>query len=149
MAGLADKIPLLLEWMKDPEYAPVAGEAFSFITGADIEEDDLSVLNIELCESQEAPLVEKRKRDRWTEGYEDDLPWPDPKLVENWWQINQSRFKNGTWYLAGNTLSENNLQFILKEGAQTERHAASLILATQNPKNTVKDVTAASIVFSK
>jgi len=141
MAGLPDNIAILLEWMKDPEYAPIAGEAFSFITGVDIEEDDLSIIDVELCESQEAPLAQKRKKDRWTEGYEDDLPWPDPDLVSMWWRANRHNFQNGTRYLAGKTLTEENLQEILKEGTQTQRITASLILATQNPDVTVKDVT--------
>lgn len=141
MAGLPDNIPILMEWLKDPEYAPIAGEAFSFITGVDIEEDDLSIIDVELCESQEAPLAQKRKKDRWTEGYEEDLPWPDPDLVSMWWRANQHNFQNGTRYLAGKTLTEDNLQTILKDGTQTQRIAASLILATQNSDVTIKDVT--------
>jgi len=141
MAGLPKMIPILIEWMQDPEYAPVAGEAFSFITGADIEEDDLSIINIELCESQEAPLAVKRKMDRWTEGYEEDLPWPDPELVTIWWQTHQHQFQRDTRYLAGKTLDDENLQTILDEGTQPQRIAASLILAVRHPEITVKDVT--------
>ena len=134
MAGLPDRIPVLLEWMKDPEYAPLAGEAFSFITGADIEEDDLSILDVEICESQEAPLAEKRKLDPWTEAYEDDLPWPDPNLTADWWNANQHRFQNGTRYLAGKTLENDNLKFVFEEGTQPQRHIASLINAVKNPE---------------
>ena len=142
MAGLPDRIPVLIEWMDDPEYAPVAGEAFSFITGVDIEEDDLSIINVSLCESQEAPLAVKRKKDRWTEVYEADLPWPEPEFVTNWWQANQGRFQNGTRYLAGKTLTDSNLQDVIKNGTQTQRLAASLIRAVKNPNVIVRDVAA-------
>jgi uncharacterized protein (TIGR02270 family) len=57
MAGLIEWIPVLLEWMQDPEYAPLAGEAFCFITGADLDADDLLQRNPEICESHEAPLA--------------------------------------------------------------------------------------------
>ena len=140
MAGLPDMIPVLLEWMEDPEYAPLAGEAFSFITGADIEEDDLSILDVEICESQEAPLAEKRKADPWTKAYEDDLPWPDPELTTIWWKANQQHFQNGTRYLAGRTLKENNLQIVLDEGTQPQRHIANLILSVQDPSRVIKTI---------
>jgi len=140
MAGLPDRIPILLEWMKDPEFAPLAGEAFSFITGADIEEDDLSVLDVEVCESQEAPLAEKRKADPWTEAYEDDLPWPDPDLTANWWQKNKHNFKNGTRYLAGKTLDNDNLEITVNMGTQPQRHIASLIYTVKNPEAVFKSV---------
>jgi len=140
MAGLPDMIPVLLEWMEDPEYAPLAGEAFSFITGVDIEEDDLSILDVEICESQEAPLAEKRKSDPWTEAYEDDLPWPDPELTNNWWKANQQHFQNGTRYLAGRTLEKNNLQTVLDKGTQPQRHIANLTLSAQEPSRVIKSV---------
>ena len=149
MAGVPDRIPVLLEWMDDPEYGPVAGEAFSFITGVDIEEDDLSIINVSLCESQEAPLAVKRKKDRWTEAYEEDLPWPEPELVINWWQANQCHFQNGTRYLAGKTLTDNNLQDVLKNGTQTQRLAASLILAVKDPNVMVRDVTAYQTIIDE
>ena len=149
MAGLPDRIPVLLEWMDDPEYAPVAGEAFSFITGVDIEEDDLSIINVSLCESQEAPLAVKRKKDRWTEAYEEDLPWPEPELVTNWWQANRHHFQNGTRYLAGKTLTDSNLQDVLKNGTQTQRLAASLILAVKDPNVMVRDVTAYQTIIDE
>lgn len=141
MAALPDRIPVLLEWMKDPEYAPLAGEAFSFITGADIEEDDLSIMDIEICEAQEAPLAEKRKADPWTEAYEDDLPWPDPELTEKWWNENQHRFQNGVRYLAGKTLESDNLKWVFEEGTQPQRHIASLINAVRNPEAILRSVT--------
>ena len=140
MAGLPDIIPVLLEWMEDPEYAPLAGEAFGFITGADIEEDDLSILDVEICESQEAPLAEKRKADPWTEAYEEDLPWPDPELTSTWWQANQQHFNNGTRYLAGKPLKEKNLQDVLESGTQPQRHIANLILSIQDPSRVIKTV---------
>jgi uncharacterized protein (TIGR02270 family) len=128
MAGLIDSIPILLEWMKDPEYAPLAGEAFCFITGADLNTDDLLLRNPEICESQEAPLAQKRKQDPWTQAYEEDLPWPDHEAVTTWWEANQHRFQADERYLAGLTLTEENLTHVAENGTQPQRHQADLIL---------------------
>ncbi|MCU7817275.1 MAG: hypothetical protein KZQ81_19325 [Candidatus Thiodiazotropha sp. (ex Rostrolucina anterorostrata)] len=128
MAGLVEWIPILLEWMKDPEYAPLAGEAFCFITGADLLTDDLIQRDPEVCESHEAPLAQKRKQDPWTQAYEEDLPWPDPEAVTAWWEVNQHRFQPETRYLAGKTLTEDNLCLISEEGTQPQRHQADLVL---------------------
>jgi hypothetical protein len=51
--------------------APLAGEAFCFITGADLLVDDLIQRDPEVCESHKAPLAQKRKQDPWTQAYED------------------------------------------------------------------------------
>jgi uncharacterized protein (TIGR02270 family) len=128
MAGLIEWIPVLLEWMQDPEYAPLAGEAFCFITGADLNADDLLLRNPEICESHEAPLAQKRKQDPWTQAYEEDLPWPDPEAVAVWWETHQHRFQPDTRYLAGKTLTEENLLQVSQEGTQPQRHQAELVL---------------------
>ena len=146
MAGLPDGISILLEWLDDPEYGPVAGEAFSFITGVDLEDEGLSLLDVELCESQEAPLAVKRKKDRWTQAYEADLPWPDPESVKHWWSAHHARFQPGTRYLAGDTLTDAHLQRVLAQGTQTQRHAASLILGIRHPTLPVTDVTAGPVI---
>ncbi|MEW8662832.1 MAG: hypothetical protein AB2557_10310 [Candidatus Thiodiazotropha sp.] len=128
MAGLVDWMSVLLEWMKDSEYAPLAGEAFCFITGADLDADDLLLRNLEISVNQEIPLTQKRKQDHWAQAYENDLPWPDPDAVAAWWETNRQRFKQGTRYLAGRTLTEENLLQVKEEGTQPQRHQAELIL---------------------
>jgi uncharacterized protein (TIGR02270 family) len=128
MAGLTDWVPTLLEWMNDPEYAPLAAEAFCFITGADLDADDLLLRNPKVCENHEAPLAQKRKQDPWTQAYEEDLPWPDPEAVTLWWENNQQRFQPQTRYLAGRLLTEDNLRQIMEQGTQPQRHQADLVL---------------------
>jgi uncharacterized protein (TIGR02270 family) len=128
MAGLVEWIPTLLEWMNDPEYAPLAGEAFCFITGADLNANDLLLRNPEICESHEAPLAQKRKQDPWTQAYEEDLPWPDANAVAAWWKTNRQRFQAETRYLAGKTLTEAHLRQVSEDGTQPQRHQADLVL---------------------
>jgi hypothetical protein len=76
----------------------------------------------------EITAAQKRKQDPWTQAYEEDLPWPDPQAVEGWWQENQQRFQTDTHYLAGKTLTEENLRQVSEEGTQPQRHQADLIL---------------------
>lgn len=128
MAGLPEWIPILLEWMNEPEYAPLTGEAFCFITGVDLDADDLLRRNPEIHESHEVPLAQKRKQDSWAQAYEEDLPWPEPDAVAAWWETNRQRFELGTRYLAGRALTEENLLQVKEEGTQPQRHQADLIL---------------------
>jgi uncharacterized protein (TIGR02270 family) len=128
MAGLIDWVPTLLDWMNDPQYASLAGEAFCFITGADLNADDLLRRDPEIYQSQKKPLAQKRKQDPWSQAYEEDLPWPDPDAVAAWWETNRQRFEPDTRYLAGRTLTQENLLQVKEEGTQPQRHQADLIL---------------------
>jgi uncharacterized protein (TIGR02270 family) len=128
MAGLPDMIPLLIDWMKRPEYAQLAAEAFSFITGADFIEDDLDLDPQEIAGGVKKRLKEDRKQDPWTQAYEEDLPWPDPEAVAAWWEQNQHHFQPETRYLAGKTLTEDNLRQVAEDGTQPQRHQAALVL---------------------
>jgi uncharacterized protein (TIGR02270 family) len=128
MAGLPEWIPIFLEWMSEPEYAPLAGEAFCFITGVDLDGDNLVQRNPEISDSHEVPLAQKRKQVSWIQAYEEDLPCPDPDAVTAWWDANRQRFEPGTRYLVGRTLTEENLMQVKEEGTQPQRHQADLTL---------------------
>jgi uncharacterized protein (TIGR02270 family) len=128
MAGLPDMIPLLIDWMKRPEYAQLAAEAFSFITGADFIEEDLDLDPQAIAGGVKRRLKQERKQDPWTQAYEEDLPWPNPEAVEAWWDKNQHRFQPETRYLAGHTLTEENLRQVMEVGTQPQRHQAELII---------------------
>jgi uncharacterized protein (TIGR02270 family) len=128
MSGLPDEIPLLIEWMNIPEYAQLAAEAFSFITGVDFIEEDLDRDPAEISGSIQKQLKQARKHDPWTQAYEEDLPWPDPAAVATWWTTHQRRFQIGERYLAGRTLTEENLCQVAEDGTQPQRNQAQLIL---------------------
>ena len=121
-------IPGLIARMDVPSAARVAGEAFSMITGVDLAYDDLDL---------DEPLAEMGPtddpEDENVEMDEDeDLPWPDKALVNEWWQKNQGRFQPGTRYLLGQPITAKNCQRVLREGYQLQRIAAALELALMN-----------------
>ncbi len=126
MAGLPDWIPGLIEWMEQPEYAQLVGEAFSFITGADFIEDNLARSPKDISRAVIKQLKQNRKQDPWTQAYEEDLPWPDHDAAAAWWEVNCMRFESGSRYLAGRTLTEENLLRVKEEGTQPQRHQADL-----------------------
>lgn len=123
-------IPWLIQQMHELPLARVAGEAFTLITGA-----DLALLDLELKTS---PDFDSGPNDDPSDPNvsidpDQDLPWPDPQLVENWWQANQNRFNKGTAYLLGVPLSEAQCQEVLRTGYQRQRIAAACALARYIP----------------
>ena len=57
---------------------------------------------------------------------DENLPWPDPALVEQWWQKNRSLFSKGTRYLCGKPIAADWLKQVLRDGFQRHRSAAAL-----------------------
>jgi len=127
MAGYTEAIPLLISNMYTLEDAVYSGEAFSFITGVDLEDADL--IRIEnLSEEEETQLREASKTDVWTQDYEEDLPFPDVELVKQWWREHHQDYKKGTRYLAGKPLNKENLESIKENGTQAQRDVAGVVL---------------------
>ncbi|MCY1301795.1 hypothetical protein D9M70_514280 [compost metagenome] len=66
-----------------------------------------------------------------------DLPWPDPQLVQAWWQANQMYFQAGAPYLLGSALNERSCLEVLATGQQRQRIAAACSLARFRPTETL------------
>ena len=116
-------IPWLIGNMSNDELARVAGEAFSFITGADLAALDL----------------ERPPPDDLASGPNDDpanshvamdedegLPWPDAARVQAWWAGQSQQFVAGTRYFVGAPLSDEQCCHVLRTGYQRQRIAAAL-----------------------
>lgn len=130
-------IPWLLRMMRVPERARAAGEAFRFITGADLSEPPLEGKAPEAgadasALEDEVPGVEA----------DADLPWPAPEAVEAWWAGKKRGFHPETRYLLGRPLTSEVLQEVLRLGRQRERRAAALELAMRHPGQPLFDVEA-------
>ena len=123
-------IPWLIQMMEVPELARVAGESFTMITGVDIAYEDLEG---EWPEGFEAGPTESPEDEDVEMDPDEDLPWPDPDLIADWWNRNKGSFQNGTRYLLGKPISEEQCQHVLRHGYQRQRAAAALELAIINP----------------
>lgn len=132
-------IPWLMEQMTVPELARVAGESFTMIADVDIAYEDLEG---ERPEGFEAGPTENPEDEDVEMDPDEDLPWPNPELILNWWNKNKGRFKNGTRYLVGQSISPENLQQVLRTGFQRQRAAAALELSIMKPGQPLFEVRA-------
>jgi uncharacterized protein (TIGR02270 family) len=123
-------IPWLIQQMADPIVARVAGESFSFITGIDLAYDDLDT---DKPEGFEAGPTEDPEDENVEMDQDEDLPWPDPQLIEKWWSAHRLEFTNGTRYLLGKPMAIDSLREALKTGKQRQRRAAAIELALRQP----------------
>ena len=141
-----DAIPFIMDKMKDPKLARVAGESFSLITGANIAYEDLDGERIEAAETgpTEDPADEQVAMDR-----DLNLPWPDPVLIKKWWEARKGGYAKDTRYLLGKPITRESLREALKTGYQRQRAAAALELAILNPGKPLFEVRAPGFVQQK
>jgi uncharacterized protein (TIGR02270 family) len=132
-------IPWLIDQMTIPELARVAGESFSMITGVDLAFEDLEG---EWPEGFEAGPTEDPEDENVAMDPDEDLPWPDPELIDKWWYMHRRDFLSGTRYLVGKPMSFEWLQDVLRNGRQRQRAAAALELAIRQPGQPLFEVRA-------
>jgi len=128
--GDPEFIPWLIEQMKNLPLARVAGEAFTSITGVGLAFRDLER---KPPEDFQAGPTDDPKDENVEMDPDDNLPWPEPTLVADWWQKNQGQFQNGTRYLCGKPMTIEWLKQVLRDGYQRQRAAAALELAIRQP----------------
>nr|WP_319392418.1 TIGR02270 family protein [uncultured Desulfobacter sp.] len=128
--GNPENIPQLIQMMEDPDLARPAGEAVSMITGVDLAYEDLEK---DQPEGFTAGPTEDPKDENVDLDPDEDLPWPDPALVAQWWDENKNRFQTNTRYLAGRPVESKHLIHVLNTGYQRQRMAAAVELAQMHP----------------
>jgi uncharacterized protein (TIGR02270 family) len=124
--GDPEAVPSLIERMKNPPLARIAGEAFTMITGVDIAYQDLDT---DKPEDFEAGPTEKPEDAGVAMDADEHLPWPNPEAIQKWWTAHQGEFSKGTRYLVGKPITPEWLYQVLREGRQRQRAAAALELA--------------------
>ncbi len=124
-------IPWLIKQMENPELARLAGEAFSMITGVDIAYEDLET---DLPEDYQAGPTENPDDENVDLDPDEDLPCPDPVLIEQWWQQRKQQYTAGKRYLMGKPVAEMHCRAVLKTGTQRQRSAAAMELALMHPE---------------
>jgi uncharacterized protein (TIGR02270 family) len=139
--ALADPeiIPWLIDQMKIPALARVAGESFSLITGANISYEDLDGKK---PEGFEAGPTEDPEDEDVAMDPDDHLPWPDPVLVRKWWEARRGSFSKDTRYLLGQPITVESIRQALQAGYQRQRAAAAIELALLKPGRPLFEVRA-------
>lgn len=134
--GDPTSIPWIIGEMHSPALARLAGEAFSMITGVDLEYRNLDrVAPADAPEPAEAPSDQSIDAE-----YESHLPWPEPDLIEAWWQANERQFTPGIRYLAGEPVTGESARRVLVSGKQRQRAAAAIELALLEPSDRLFEV---------
>lgn len=64
---------------------------------------------------------------------DEDLPGPEPHLIEKWWSAHRLEFTNGTRYSLGKPMAIDSLTEVLKTGKQRQRRAAAIELPMRKP----------------
>ncbi len=124
-------VPWLLGRMADPELARAAGESFSLITGVDLAYDDLEG---EPPEGFEAGPSEAAEDESVALDPDEHLPWPDPDLVQAWWEDNAYRFAAHTRHLLGRPVDQDAAEEAFARGFQRQRRAGAYELAALRPE---------------
>jgi uncharacterized protein (TIGR02270 family) len=123
-------VPWLISLMGQLPRARLAGESFTMIAGVDLAYRDLER---KPPEDFNAGPTEDPKDENVEMDPDDNLPWPEPTLVQKWWDKNRSQFQNGTRCLLGKPMTAEWLKTVLRDGRQRQRAAAALELAIRNP----------------
>jgi len=123
-------VPWLVEQMKTPALARVAGEAFTMITGVDIWQEELRGNR---PEAFNAGPNDDPDDDNVAMDPDENLPWPDVELIGKWWDMNEGKLRSGVRHLLGKQISADQLRYVLKTGRQRQRAAAALELAILEP----------------
>jgi uncharacterized protein (TIGR02270 family) len=116
--------------MANEKTARPAGESFTLITGADLDEEQLQRKPPKEFE----PGPNDDPDDPNVEMDEDDgLPWPDIAKIERWWAANEGRFQKGMRYFMGAPLTHEHCVDVLKKGCQRQRIMAAQYLCLLEP----------------
>ena len=113
-----------------PDVARVAGESFSMLTGVDLEYENFEG---EWPEGFEAGPTEDPEDENVEMDADEDLPWPNVELIQQWWNSHKHDFHNGTRCLCGPVMSIGSLNHVLRTGFQRQRTAAAVELAIHQP----------------
>ena len=123
-----DVVPFLIDQMKDPMLAKVAGESFSLITGAKIAYEDLDG---EPPEGDKPPPTAGPEEEAASSA-DLSLPRPNPVLIQKWWSARQGKFAKGTRYSLGKPITVESLREALKTGYQRQRPRLRSSLRSSN-----------------
>jgi uncharacterized protein (TIGR02270 family) len=129
-AGDVQAIPWLIKQMADERHARVAGESFSFLTGADLALLDLERKPPEGFQSgpSDDPLDDNVALDE-----DESLPWPDVARVQAWWQAHAAGMPQGERCFVGAAADAAHCAQVLATATQRQRRAAALLLSLQRP----------------
>ncbi len=137
--GDSTLIPWLVECMRTPESARLAGGALTMITGVDLEAQKLGA---KPPEGFQAGPTENADDDNVAMDPEESLPWPSAPAVAAWGGLHEAEYPRGTRHLLGKAMTLPWLNEVLRRGSQPAREAAALELSLRVPGRALFEVRA-------
>jgi len=113
--GDAQALPWLVQQMREPSVAQVAGEAFTWVTGINLIAAGL--------------VIQTQSAETFDDAEERDLPAPDTTAVERLLPQVIQRMPCGPRYFLGRTANAQHMQDVYASGNQQQRSVAALELA--------------------
>lgn len=127
--GDPEAVSWLIAKMTEPALARLAGEAFTFITGIDLEKSKTA-----MAPPAQTPGPNGIPDDPYVGADADEhLPWPDPEKIAALWHRHATNFKTGQRYFLGGPIAIDSLKSIVTTAYPRQRHAAALELALIDP----------------
>lgn len=124
-------VPWLLRCTEEPQLARVAGESFSMITGADLAYESLDGDSLEGAPGGPTDDPEDANVEL---DPDENLPWPQPALVQRWWNDRSGDIREGRRLLLGREMTGTALREIFRTAFQRQRRAAALEMALRSPE---------------
>ncbi|QSQ11042.1 TIGR02270 family protein [Myxococcus landrumensis] len=124
ICGDSTVLPWLLEQLENPHCSRVVAEAFSLVTGLDLESEGLTAHG-----SPTGPSDEDDMEQEVLELDPDEhLPTPDPEKLRRWYRTHKDGFVKGSRSFLGVSPSIDGCANVWHSGTQRQRIAASLYL---------------------
>ncbi|MFO1049135.1 MAG: TIGR02270 family protein [Geminicoccaceae bacterium] len=123
-------VPWLLARMAEPEHARLAGESFTLITGAYLDDERLEATEPPSSASMPGDDPDEEIVER---NSDEDLLWPDLERASAWWQEHESRFAIGRRHLLGRPIDSESCDEAWRRGYQRQRRAAAYERAVASP----------------
>lgn len=120
--GTPAVVDACVEWLDDAVMGPLVGEAFTALTGVELEAAKLTIDGPEVEALAHTPA--------------DDLPRPDPMAVMQWWLQHRGRFIDGRRYLAGEPRALAAIVAAIERGPTRRRAGLVLDLQLRCPPST-------------
>jgi len=133
-------VPWLMARMSEPALARLAGEAFQWVTGADLAMLDLETLNPPAGYSPPDDADDDGALDE-----DDSLPWPDPARVQAWWAREHAGLEaiaGGGRLFLGRPMNAQTARQVLADGTQRQRAHAAWLSSLLQPGRCVFQVAA-------
>ncbi len=130
IAGDPSYVSWLIGHMSKPETARLAGEAFTLVTGADL--DALQLWRPQPDDVESGPNDDPDDTNVDLDA-DEGLMWPDPQKVEQWWAANAGRFQKGQRYFMGAPVTWEHCLDVLTHGYQRQRILAAHYLCLLSP----------------